>query len=234
MNCETLRESISVEPALDNAEFSRHAEGCAPCRAYRERLLRAEDLIGKALRFSVPDGKSAPAMPDQSRTGERRYGWMLGAAASALIAVSVWLFVAPVTEVSADELATAVVEHWDHEPESLERTEVALSAERIADVLDGTAELDIAPGMLISFVKMCRIAGQRVPHMVVQGEQGPFMVVLLPGRLLESAIILEARELGLAGRIVPAGNGSIAVMGADADELVEVEASFSAAVNWTI
>lgn len=234
MNCERLRERISADPVPDDAEFSRHAEECAPCRAYRERLLRAEDLIRKALRFGVSDLMSAAEANDRLRTGQRRYGWMFGAAASTLVAVTVWLLVGPAGEVSADELATAVVEHWDHEPESLERTNVALSAEMIADVLDGSARLDIAPGTVISYVKMCRIAGERVPHLVVQGEQGPFMVVLLPGRLLESAVQLEARELGLAGRIVPAGTGSIAVLGADSDELNQVETLFSSAVSWSI
>lgn len=234
MNCEALRERITAEPALEDADFMRHAKDCAPCRAYHERLLRTERLIGKALRIDVPDRSSASAMPVQAQTGQRRFGWMLGAAASALLAVSVWLLVAPVSEVSADELAAAVVEHWDHEPESLLRTDVPVSDEQLTEVLGGTAELDFGPDTLITFVKMCRIAGQRVPHFVVQGEQGTFMVVLLPGRLLENSVPLEAREPGLAGHILPVGTGSIAVLGTNSEELIEVETLVSSAISWSI
>ncbi len=61
------------------------------------------------------------------------------------------------------------------------------------------------------------------------------MVLLMPGRVLQSPVPLALPEEGLSGSIVPAGGGSIAVLGAgQSSEIDRLENTLAAAVDWTI
>ena len=93
----------------------------------------------------------------------------------------------------------------------------------------------IAPSSAtVSFAKACLVGGERIPHLVIQGEQGPYMVLLLPGRRLDSAIPLALPSESLVGHILPAGGGSIAVLGVESAELEQIETTVASAINWTI
>jgi hypothetical protein len=52
-------------------------------------------------------------------------------------------------------------------------------------------------------------------HLVVQSDEGPVTVLLIPEQGINSIVPLELAEEGLGGSIVPAGSGSIAVVGKD-------------------
>jgi hypothetical protein len=234
MNCETLRDRLAENPAVGDESFDRHAAACPACRAFRERLLRAEGLIGKALRFDVAGPAAASGERGLRARRPRRVAAVGVAAAALLVGLTLWGLGNDGSELSPAELARAVLEHWDHEPEAVLRTEVAVADSRLAEVLAGTAELDLAALDTVSFAKLCLIGGELVPHFVVQGEAGPYMVVLLPGRLLDSAVPLKAEALGLAGHILPAGRGGIAVLGAESEELERIETTVRSAVSWAI
>ena len=53
MDCSELRKRLDGNPARPEPAFERHAASCPACRAYLGRLMRAETLIGQALRFDV-------------------------------------------------------------------------------------------------------------------------------------------------------------------------------------
>lgn len=232
MNCETLRERLAGDPASVRETFDAHAEDCPPCRAFGDRLLAADTLIIRALRFDVA------AAASKAGAGATRAGsWITaaaGIAAGLIAALTLWALVDGGRPLPAEELAQAVVEHWDHEPESLAVTAAAVTEARLTEVLYGTAELDRLALQTVSFARICRVGGEFVPHLVVQGESGPYMIVLLPGRLLDGAVPLEAPDRGLAGHILPAGRGAIAVLGAPSEELDEMESLVGQAISWTI
>lgn len=233
-DCETLRERLAADPATGDTAFERHAAGCAPCRAFRDRLFKTEELIGRAL------GIDAGAVTRRSDTtdvaggaGARWVTQTASLAAGILVALILWDFSGIRPEPGPAELAQAIVDHWEHEPESLIRTDAEVSDAILAEVLYGTAELDLARMRTVSYAMICRVGGRFVPHLVVQGETGPYMVLLLPGRTLESAVPLSSAQ-GLAGHILPSGNGSIAVLGALAEDLDEMESLVASAVAWSI
>ena len=71
-----------------------------------------------------------------------------------------------------------------------------------------------APG-IVSYAKNCVIDGESVPHLVVQGKNGPVTVLILPHKDLE-APVSYSRD-GLEGVLLPVGeSGSIAIIGRDA------------------
>jgi hypothetical protein len=236
MSCELLRERFSQDPTRAAEEFDRHAEGCSACQAYRSRLLRAESLIQKALRFDVT--ATANRSADDVQTGADRSSWIMlatGIAAGVLIAVMFWSTQGTDLELNAEQLAAAVADHWYNEPESWNRSDSQVAGTLLETVLDGAAEINLAQLRTVSYAESCLVAGEWIPHLVVQGEQGPYMVLLMPGRVLESAIPLQLPSEGLSGHIVPAGAGSIAVLGGGLPaELEQVEATLVSAVDWTI
>jgi len=232
MNCETLRDRLAENPTAGNAAFDEHAERCAPCRAYRRRLLRAEALIAAALQIDIGSSPrvphAGPAMPLSRWTSVAA-----GLAAAVIAALTFWSFAGGSLRVAPTELAAAVLAHWEHEPDSLRASAAQVSLDDLADVLMGTAEMDQTALGRVSYARLCRVGGRFLPHLVVQGDTGPYMVLLLPGEAFESAISLSSSDQGLAGTIFPSGNGSIAVLGSDTGNLDDMETLVASAVNWT-
>jgi hypothetical protein len=197
-------------------------------------LLRAETLIGQALRFDVSAVANRLA---RSAAQQSEFPWVTpaaGIAAGLLLAFTVWGLGGSGPPLTTEELAGAIVEHWYHEPDAWEQTELSVAAAELAQVLGGAAAIDLASLQTVSFAKACLVGGERIPHLVIQGEQGPYMVLLLPGRPLASAIPLALPSESLVGHILPAGGGSIAVLGIESAELEQVETSVASAINWTI
>ena len=233
-DCSALRERLNSDPARRELAFEQHAANCPACLAYAERLMRAEALIGQALRFDVAAHAEHVASAARPGRGARWLTLTAGLAASVLAILTVFGLYQSQADLEPAELALAVTGHWDHEPESWVRTDLAVPTVLLAEVLDGRAELDLGRLETVSFAKSCLIGGRLVPHLVIQGNGDPYMVVLFPDRRLESAVPLEIASEGLAGHLLPVGGGSIAVLGAPTSELERMESAVSAALEWTI
>jgi len=162
--------------------------------------------------------------PDSSAT------WA-GLAAAVVVAIAVWFGVTAARPASDDELVAAVLAHWDHEPESWNFTEARVSSALLDNVLSGTASIDTSTIGTISFARSCWVAGEWLPHLVVQSERGPVMVLLLREYEIEQALRLELPEQGLVGTLRPVEGGSIAVLGAGAEPLDNVERRIASAIN---
>jgi hypothetical protein len=103
--------------------------------------------------------------------------------------------------------------------------EVALGADAAIDL----ARLDV-----VSYARSCLVNGRWVPHLVVQGETGPVMVLLLAREPLAQPQPLDLPAENLRGAIVPVGGGSIAILGQDGETLEAMQQALAEAVEWTI
>lgn len=234
MNCEQLRQQLTGEPGRHRETFNQHAADCQPCRAFVARFDRCEGLLQQALNVDpamLRDARPAVRPGSGMQRGRRAISLVAGLAVAAIAGLS--SLVAP-SGSGADtaEIAAAVIEHWDHEPESWLVTDASVSAGRLSEVLSGVASLQLADGRTVSFARICRVGNVMATHLVVQGDEGPYMVVLLPGSSLQSPVPLEAGQFNLAGHLLPAGSGSIAVLGAESDELSLIESELTVAVSW--
>ena len=247
MDCEALRERLNQDPEAARDEFTQHARSCPACAAYGRRAAAAEQLIQRALEFDVGalrTGMAVPSAPAPTRgltgghgaaTRTGRWVGALAAAAGMLVgALAVWFVLAPTADLGAERLAVEVVQHWFEEPGSWTRSETVVTAATLATVLDGKADIDLTAIGRVSYARSCFVAGQWVPHLVVQGEAGPFMVLLMPEQSLQSPVRLTLDEQGLEGHALPVGGGSIAVLGVDGEEAVVIEQAVAGAVEWTI
>jgi Protein of unknown function (DUF3379) len=208
--CAQWRRAMLAEPRAMSPELEAHLASCPECSAYRERLLRFEERLERALQVDP--------LPRHLRA--RRVGW-LAMAASVLLALIVggtlWL-AAPHSSLAAD-----VVAHMAGEPDAWARTQVPWPAADLDPVL-AAAHLRLLPDAgMVSYAQSCEFRGRHVPHLVVQTNQGPITVMVLTHESTAKAQPFD--EEGYRGIILPVpGHGSLAVLGRGADvDLKSVE-----------
>ncbi len=237
IDCETFRRRLLEDPAASDAALTAHSERCATCAAFAARVRSAERTIEAALKFDVAATRAAGAGSGDSpppRTPAFRIA--VGGLAAALVVAAVALYAVlgrGPEDLTTTELAAAVMNHWDHDAEGWLPTRQEVAAETLREVLAGDARIDAENLEPITFARSCYLFGRWVPHLSVRGRDGPVMVVLIPGRRLEEPVPLELAEYGLAGRIVPAGDGSIAILGSETEAFDPLERDLVAAVEWT-
>ena len=216
MSCEHPRLMIGADPAGSAPELEQHLQECESCRQFRTEMRTLEANIRRALERP----------PASARTA--RFTWRpLALAASVLLAMlavlAVWLLR------PSDTLAHEVVAHVQEEPESwLARRHV--DAQSIEEALSGAGvKLDITSDR-ITYAQSCWFRDHYVPHLVVQTAQGPATVLILRNQHVSAR--RSSHEGGMSGVIVPAPQGSIAVLtrgGADTDT---VAAQMQQDVRW--
>ncbi len=235
MDCKTVRERIEADPARVDQACAEHTEKCAACTAFAERVRNAEWLIHEALRFDVIALKRRAARRPASRwiVVRHRTVWT-GVAAMLAVGVAVWLGMAVGPVAGNGQLVTEVLEHWYEEPQSWVRTDVRISPASLEEVLDGHADVDMSRLGLLSYAQSCFVRGEWIPHLVVQGDRGPIMLLLLPHERVTESVPLELAEEGLSGLIMPLGEGSVVVMGEKDEPMEPIRERLTAAVEWSI
>lgn len=227
------RSAIMADPRDPDAELRAHREACAECRAYTEQLLKFEARIERALRVDMPGGGDVLpfARKPRSLVGARRW---LAIAASVLLGTAIvggiWL------TLPQRSLAAAVVAHMAGEPDAWQRTDIAVDAPALQDVLkDSKLRLKPAAG-IVSYASSCPFRGHRVPHLVVQTPKGPVTVMVLVHEPLRKSMQFD--EQGYRGTLVPVpGHGSLAVLmqdsGISSAEIARIAAQVDDSIVWT-
>ena len=233
MECETFRERIGADPGDLDGECAEHERSCAPCAAYAARVRASERLIHEALRFDVERVRkpaASSAKPVRAATPPR---WALAASVVAA-GIALWVGSRFVPNDDPVALAAAVEEHWSHEPESWVRTSTPVAGSVLEAALGDGVSIDAERLNVVSYARSCLVNGRWVPHLVVQGDAGPVMVLLMADEQIAEEIPLDIPEEGLRGLIIPVDDGSIAILGDDAESLETIEQNVSDAVSWSI
>jgi len=243
MNCEDYREAIAADPSESFEGGAAHVAACDSCSAYRAEIRALDDVIARALTIDVPELK-IPDLPPIGKDDEnvvnlpfRRAAnistpaWIGIAASFALAAIIGMQFVG--NEPANDQqLVAAVLAHLDHEPGALLVTNVSVSDEQFARVMNptvGTMDRDVG---LVSYARTCIINGMSIPHLVIQGEHGPVTLLLLPNEMVSSPVSLAGESVN--GVILPHGNGSIAIIGEREERIQDLEQRVVDSVEWSI
>ena len=234
MDCEAFREAIASEPQ-GGFDGDEHPDTCAECAAFREEMIALDKQILRALNIPVPE-LSVPDLPPVGQEEnviafpKRRAmtRWFALAASLAIAALFGTQFL--LKETDYPSLGAEILAHLDHEPRALRVTDREVPERRLANVLkDQVSEMDRQVG-LVTYARTCVINGKEIPHLVIQGEQGPVTLLLLADEKIDSAVPLEGEST--QGVILPVGDGSIAIIGERGERLDEVERRLANSVKW--
>jgi hypothetical protein len=193
--CRHARVAIGGEPHDLPPEVSAHLQTCAACRQFRTDTLMLDGRVRAALELPLTRfRKSAPPA--------RRFALAASLVLGLFLAGGFWLLSPrPV-------LAGEVVEHVRHEDGSWAEHDV-LSPAELAGVLQ-QAGVEFDTSMPVVYAMACTFRGHRVPHLVVQTASGPMTVMLLAHEKVVAR--QEFSEDGYRGVLLPAGEGSVAVL----------------------
>jgi hypothetical protein len=242
MNCEDYREAIASDPSESFEDGAAHAAACASCNAYKVEIVALDDTIARALAIDVPK-LTLPELPaidgDENvvnlpfrRTAKISMPAWIGIAASFALAAVIGVQFLDNGSAQDQLLAKQVLAHLDHEPWALKVTDVAVSDAQFAQVVNpDVGYMDRNVG-LVSYAQTCIINGQKIPHLVMQGESGPITLLLMPDESVSSPVSLSGKSVN--GVILPVGDGSIAIIGDREERIGELEQRVVDSVEWSI
>lgn len=193
--CRHARIAIGGEPHALPPEVTAHLATCAACRQFQAETLSLDGRLRAALELPLTNFRKA-APP------QRRFALAASVALAILAGGGLW-FLRP-----QPALAAEVVEHVRHEGGSWQAHEV-LAPAAIADVLQ-KAGVQFDASLPVVYASACPFRGRRIPHLVVQTANGPMTVMLLAHEKVASR--QEFSEGGFQGVLLPAGEGSVAVL----------------------
>ena len=244
MNCEQYKEAIAADPSESFDGGAQHSAECSSCTAYKAEMRALDEKISAALEIDVPE-LTMPELPSLAReekvvdlSSRRRIRWTTpawaGLAASVVLATVIGVRFIDTHDAHNIEgtLAEQVVAHLDYEPNALRVTDVAVSDERLYKIVrPAIVTMDRDFG-LITYAMSCKINGREVPHLVMQGENGPVTILLMPYEMVDMPIQLEGQSI--EGVILPVGDGSIAIIGERGEPIDKVGQKVAETVEWSI
>jgi hypothetical protein len=237
--CAEFRHAAGADPGHLPRLAAAHAAGCADCAAHLRQLHALDSVLLEALRVPVPavadrvarlPARAGGAAGAGARWPTRQRWLALAASLLGGVAIGTLLWVSS----PRPSLAQALAEHMTHEPESMIVTTEPADPDTLAAVLaEGGIRLRPGAGR-VSYANTCEFRGADVPHLVVQTERGPVTVMILRD---ERAVARRSFNLaGHHGAIVPAGPGSIAVIGVDRESDREfingIARELAGAIEW--
>jgi Protein of unknown function (DUF3379) len=195
--CAHARLAIGGDPHTLPPAIVAHLATCTGCTRFREETLMLDGRLRAALELPLPQFRPARAAPPA-----RRYALAASVALALLLAGGFWVL--KPQPALADEVVAHVLEEgssWDQQ--------ALLPPSAVADVLR-TASVEFDASLPVVYAYACPFHGHRVPHMVVQTDNGPMTVMLLAHEKVSKRT--EFSEAGLHGVLLPAGSGSVAVL----------------------
>jgi len=228
MECLEFRRAAGADPYRLGVEAVAHRDTCVRCAEFLRQTLALDEKVLAALQVPVPEAGARPARQSGGALqGVGRRRWLaLAASIVGGVAIGSLLWVSAPRE----SLARSVVEHMAHEPEAIAAGNLTDPA-RVERVLE-RGGIRLRPGIgAVSYANTCPFRGQRVPHLVVQTDAGPVTVMVLRDEKVAAPVRFD--EQGYSGTIVPAGPGSLAVVGAANANLDGVAGQVLAALEWT-
>lgn len=235
MNCEEYTVAIAADPAF--AGGVGHLAQCDACQTLQREMLAFDRKLLAAFDIAVPplrmpdlaniDSVNVTALPTNKRRAAP--GW-LAVAATVLVAAFVGLQINRV-DVSHTSLTAQLLDHMDHEPYAMQVSNKAVSDKRLARVVPANIATMSHEAGLITYAQSCEINGHEVPHLVIQGQQGPITILLMPEEMIDATQQVNGESIH--GFIIPVGDGSIAIIGEKEEQLDNVRETVLSSVKWS-
>jgi hypothetical protein len=220
VNCEHATLLIGADPYTSSPELIEHLQTCSGCTEFHREMLGLEANIRRALEVPPPasaatpttasiasfkDARRATAAVAGQRTRPALWrGWALAASLVVAVVGAMWLLR------PSDTLARDLVAHVQNEPNSWVSTQV-VDVRALEDLLHKAGVTGSSlTSQQVTYVQYCFFRGHFVPHLVLRTSQGPVTVMVLPDEHVSHRETFH--DSGYAGVIVPAPQGSLAVL----------------------
>jgi hypothetical protein len=214
--CREARLAIGGDPHELSPELKEHLATCAACTRFRAETLALDGRLRAALELPLAEFRKPAVQP------VRRFALAASVVLAMIIGGGVWLL-RPQPALAGD-----VLEHVKHEAGSWDAHE-PLTAPELADVLR-TAGVQFDSSMPVVYAMACPFHGRLVPHLVVQTADGPLTVMLLAHEKV--TVRQEFSEGGYHGVLLPAGEGSVAVLARDGNVPDAAAEKLVSGVRW--
>jgi hypothetical protein len=220
MICQDVRLLIGADPDSAGRDLEEHLRGCSGCREFHEEMRRLNADIRRAL-AEPPEMRTV--RPQRSTSAWREYALAASVVLALAVTFGVWLLR------PTDSLAREVVAHVQGEPNSWQST-LKVSPGALDHALSNSGiGLDVTSGSIV-YAQSCWFRGHYVPHLVVQTNQGPVTVLILRHEHVSAPD--DFHEDGMTGVIVPAGDGSVAVLSRGKTRVDAVAGQLRQQVHW--
>lgn len=226
-----------TNPSDEEPDFLNALAG----RADRHRLVNELKQLDTNIRLVTANIDIPVTLKRKLGVPERR-SWLsrkaFAMAASLILSVG-FIFNTMQYRPSASELALhdAMLAHVHNEAPRYEQSTDAISWLEVQSVLaDAGVSLQQPLGeetLIITFAKVCGLGGTlRGAHLVTMGKNGPVSVILVKSTPVGRS--LEVNDTRFHGRILPANDGNMAVIGENSEELQRFEQIISSNIEWSI
>jgi hypothetical protein len=246
MNCDDFRHQLLVDPSCKDAEFVHHAATCPDCAPEARRALAFEAKLRAALAAEtrphrIPTAKPVEFSADRAQ-GRRIIARAIVGTLILGLGFNLWFGggidrgMGPIVTASTagTPLATAILDHIDSEPAAL-AAEHPVPEPTLALLLVSTG-IRIAPRALgpelrpVRYAARCSLRDRDVIHLVLTGETGPVTLLLMPNEPVARAERIRSGRL--EGLIVPAGRGSLAIIGEPEEPVTWIARRIQGEIVW--
>jgi len=199
MHCLEFRRRLLEDPYQNSKELLEHEASCPECATYSGKIRKQEASLRALLNSPAPPPELAENIRRgvrlESRTDVVRQVWF-GAAASVLLVVGASMFSLFSAHYQREHmpLAQNVLFHINDEARHLHEPG-PVSTQRVHAVLARFgAELGGDIGQ-IRFVAECVMRNRTGVHLIINGQQGPVTVFLMPGEQIPAVMPVASDRL---------------------------------------
>lgn len=238
MNCLEFRRQLLTEPGAVDPSLVAHEHDCEQCGLFAQNEARLERSLKEALSIDVPKGLAERIKMRQGIVEEvhRKHvrPWKYALAASLLLVTVIVVFIGYQTQrLSETEalLQQAVFDHIRGELQSLvAQQDIELEQlNLLLKPLGGRASSKIGK---VNYASRCEINEHLGVHFIVDGRSGPVTVIFISNEQVKrDSRIKNAR---FDGMLIPAGKGSLAIVGERGEVLNELTERLKNNIKWNI
>jgi hypothetical protein len=228
MNCEDFRRQLMIDPFCADEVFREHAANCCACARAREEAHRFERALRTALEaeFASQDGAGRV-------TGARGSVWRLyPLLILPVLLAALWVGMrSGAGSRAGGDLGDLAIGHVRAE-EAYLHAQGLVAPTVLASLFASFGASLVQTIGTVRFADRCVIGDGEGIHLVLPGDRGAVTVLVMPGkpRLRRESF----RGRGLRGLLLPAGSGSLAVVGQPGEPLDPVARRLLGAVYWQV
>ncbi len=229
MNCLDFRRLCLVEPASREPRVYLHLYHCPACRAYRKRVLQAENELNSVMSVSVPEGLGQKIVFDAEMTSQQRHPRFIWQAIAASVVLAVTIGIGLGIARFAPDVVPTLAMHIADDPLHMSPPQFDAS-QRLDQVMRHLGGVWQGSKPAITHATVCLLNKRAAAHLVVAGDKGPVTVFLLPGfsARAQHDVVVDG-QLAAVQRL---GDGSIALFGYPGENFADIAAHFDDSIHW--